>query len=152
MPDRSTEPAETANDPLLLEALLRVMRELRQQYDLAAREVGLTLSRARVVSTLSKMEGATQAELAVELGIEAPSLKRQIDALEADGFIERRALEGDARKRALFLTERARSSKISNFLERIRAEVLDGISPADQVRARAVLQRISDNATRLGQK
>lgn len=145
-----TDPANP--DTQLLEALLRVMRELRQQYDIAAREVGLTLSRARVVSTLSKMEGATQAELAAELGIEAPSLKRQIDALEKDGFIERQALEGDARKRALVLTERARSSKISNFLERIRAEVLEGISAEDQASARAVLDRIGQNAMTLGRK
>ncbi|SDG27926.1 MarR family winged helix-turn-helix transcriptional regulator [Alloyangia pacifica] len=133
----------------LLEALLEVMREIRTHYDASAQEVGLTLSRARVVSELARREGATQAELACALRIEAPALKRQIDALEAAGFIERRALDGDARKRALHLTQKARSSKITGFLERVRAELLEGISPEDQAAAQRTLERIALNATGL---
>lgn len=45
----------------LLEALLEVMREIRTHYDASAQEVGLTLSRARVVTELARREGATQA-------------------------------------------------------------------------------------------
>ncbi len=130
----------------LLEALLEVMREIRTHYDASAQEVGLTLSRARVVTELARREGATQAELACALRIEAPALKRQIDALEAAGFIERRALDGDARKRALHLTEKARSSKITGFLERVRADLLEGISPEDQAAAQRTLERIALNA------
>lgn len=130
----------------LLEALLEVMREIRTHYDASAQEVGLTLSRARVVTELGRREGATQAELACALRIEAPALKRQIDALEAAGFIERRALDGDARKRALHLTEKARSSKITGFLERVRADLLEGISPEDQAAAQRTLERIALNA------
>lgn len=139
-----------SDDPLLLETLLRAMRELRRHYDVSAQEVGLTMSRARVVSALARMEGATQTELAAELGVEAPTLKRQLDALEAAGFIERRGLSGDARKRALHLTDRARSSRISRFTDRVRADVLAGIPPEDQRRAREVLERICANAARLG--
>lgn len=138
------------DDPLLLETLLRAMRELRRHYDVSAQEVGLTMSRARVVSALARMEGATQAELTAELGVEAPTLKRQLDALEAAGFIERRGLPGDARKRALYLTDMARSSRISRFTDRVRADVLAGIPPEDQRRAREVLERICANAAGLG--
>ncbi|WP_126976091.1 MarR family winged helix-turn-helix transcriptional regulator [Frigidibacter oleivorans] len=133
----------------LLDALLQVLRELRRQYDTTAAEMGLTMSRARVLTTLARMEGATQAELAQELGIEAPTLKRQIDALDQDGFIERRGLDGDARKRALFLTDRGRSAEVTRFVERIRAEVLADISDEDQERTRQVLERIARNAARL---
>ncbi len=133
----------------VLEALIEASREIRTHYDSNAREVGLTFSRARVVSELARHEGATQAELASILCIEAPALKRQIDALEAQGFIERRALDGDARKRALHLTDKARSSRITCFLERVRADLLEGISPEDQQRACEVLERIALNATKL---
>lgn len=138
-----------SEDSLLLEALLRVMRDLRLQYDAAAREVGLTLARARVVSRLARMEGATQAELAAALEIEAPTLKRQIEALERDGFIERRALEGDARKRALFLTDRARAARTTRFLEEIRTDLMQGIGEEEQALVRGVLERIAENAARL---
>ena len=67
----------------ILDTLLRVMRTLRRSYDRRARDVGLTLSRARALTTLAHHDGITQTELAAELAIEAPTLKRQIDALAA---------------------------------------------------------------------
>ncbi|WP_299842849.1 MarR family transcriptional regulator [uncultured Paracoccus sp.] len=133
----------------LLNSLFRAMRELRLHYDQSAVEVGLTMSRARVITALARMEGATQAELAADLGIEAPTLKRQIDALEEQGFLERRGMEGDARKRALFLTVKGRSARISLFMDRIRDEVLEGVSPEEQVQLAVVLERIAENAAKL---
>lgn len=133
----------------LLNSLFRTMRELRQHYDQNAVEIGLTLSRARVISTLARMDGTTQSELAAALGIEAPTLKRQIDALEAQGFIERRGMEGDARKRALFLTDKGRSAKISRFMDKIRDEILEGIPLEQQAQLGAALERIADNAAKL---
>ena len=61
----------------ILDTLLRVMRTLRRSYDRRARDVGLTLSRARALTTLAHHDGITQTELAAELAIEAPTLKRQ---------------------------------------------------------------------------
>lgn len=136
------------NAPLVV-SLLRTMRELRRHYDQSANEIGLTMSRARVISTLAQTEGLTQAELAQALGIEAPTLKRQIDALEAQGFLERRGMDGDARKRALFLTQKGRASKIGLFMHRIRDQILDGIPPEEQERLSIALERIADNAAKL---
>ncbi|MFV0300638.1 MAG: MarR family winged helix-turn-helix transcriptional regulator [Paracoccus sp. (in: a-proteobacteria)] len=133
----------------LVDSLLRAMRELRQHYDQSALEVGLTLSRARVISTLARQEGLTQAELAGELSIEAPTLKRQLDALEIQGMIERRGMDGDARKRALFLTEKGRSARISRFMDKISDQILDGISPEEQQQLAIALTRIADNAAKL---
>ena len=58
----------------VLEMLLQLMRELRRNYDARAEAVGLTMSRARALTTLVQMEGATQAALAAKLEIEAPTL------------------------------------------------------------------------------
>lgn len=134
------------------DALFRVLRELRRNYDLSARDLGLTLSRARVITALGRQEGVTQAELAAAIGIEPPTLKRQLDALEQDGFIERRGLDGDARKRALFLTDHARSNRIAHFTDTIRAEVLEGVSREQQAELRSVLEMIAENASRLNSK
>lgn len=140
------------DDALLVDALFRVMRELRRQFDIGAREIGLTLSRARVLSAIARLEGATQADLAQELALEPPTLKRQIDALEKDGFITRRGLDGDARKRALHLTDKGRSARVTRFVDSIRAEVLEGVAPEEQARMRAVLDRIIENTARLNDK
>lgn len=136
-------------DTALLESLLRVMRELRSQYDASAHAIGLTFSRARVVGTLARMEGATQSELAQALGVEPPTLKRQIDALEQDGFLERRSVNEDGRKRALFLTDRGQAAHTTRFMEKVRGQLLDGVSPEEQAVVQRVLDRIADNASAL---
>lgn len=138
--------------PPTLDLLLYVMRELRRNYDVRAEELGLTLARTRVLTSLSNMEGATQAELAQDLGIEAPTLKRQIDGLEKLGFIERRGMDGDARKRALFLTDKARSAGISRFVRAVRAELFEGITPEDLAATDRALQRMAVNTARIGEK
>ena len=120
-----------AQNTAVLDVLLQLMRELRRSYDARAEAVGLTMSRARALTTLAQMEGETQAVLAAKLEIEAPTLKRQLDALETGGFIERRPLEGDARKNALFLTDQARDTDIVEFTRRVRAELVEGLSAED---------------------
>lgn len=98
------------------------------------------------------MEGATQAELALALSIEAPTLKRQIDALTREGFIERQAIEGDARKRALFLTDKARSGAIMSFVKTIRSDLLDGVDERQLDVFQGVLEHIAKNAESMTRK
>ena len=133
----------------ILDTLLHLMRDLRRSYDRRAQDLGLTLSRARALTTLARHDGATQSELAAELAIEAPTLKRQIDALVADGFVQRCPQEGDGRKTALFLTERGRDSAIVEFTQRLRRDLLRDIPAQELEAARAVLQRIARNIDRL---
>lgn len=135
-----------------IDALLDAMRVLRRHYDDRARGLGLTMSRARVISALSRIEGASQAELATELDIEAPTLKRLLDGLEADGFVTRRPMEGDARKNALFLTPRGRDSGIIAFGRQLRSDVVEGIEAEDLRRTRDTLRRIAANIARLSGK
>lgn len=136
------------NEPFI-DTLLGVIRTLRRSYDTRARAIGLTLSRARALTALARREGITQSELAAELAIEAPTLKRQIDALVADGFVARQPQEADGRKNALVLTPRGRDSAIVDFTARLRREVLDGIAPEDLAVAARVLKRIGQNLDRM---
>lgn len=133
----------------ILDVILYLMRDLRRCYDHRAQAMGLTLSRARALTTLARNEGITQTELAAELAIEAPTLKRQIDALVADGFIARRPLEGDARKNALFLTNRGRDAAIVEFTHRLRRDLLEGIAPDDLDQATLILNKITANIHKL---
>lgn len=139
-------------EPSFIDSLLQVFRFLRRHHDDCAKSMGLTMARARVITTLVQNEGVSQTVLAKLLEIETPTLKHQIDALEADGFVERRAIDGDARKNAIFLTERGRSSDIIAFGQKLRSDVLEGIAPEDLAQAQKVLDQIAANVAGLEKK
>lgn len=127
--------------------LAAVNRKLRALVDDRARDMGLTLSRARLLMELAKADGPTQSDLAGLLDIEQPTLVRLLDGLERNGMIERRTVEGDRRARRVFLTEtaRAQAQDILDFLAELRAGILQGITPEELEAALDVLRRTSRN-------
>ena len=127
--------------------LAAVNRKLRALVDDRARDMGLTLSRARPLMELARADGPIQSDLAGLLDIEQPTLVRLLDGLERTGMIERRAVEGDRRARRVFLTENAReqAQDILDFLAELRAGILQGITPEELEAALDVLRRTSRN-------
>ncbi|WP_293797707.1 MarR family transcriptional regulator [uncultured Bosea sp.] len=127
--------------------LAAVNRKLRTLVDDRARDMGLTLSRARLLMELAREDGPIQSDLAGLLDIEQPTLVRLLDGLERNGMIERRAVEGDRRARRVFLTEsaRAQAQDILDFLTELRAGILQGIAPEELEAALDVLRRTSRN-------
>ena len=84
-----------------------VARMIRRDFDRRAREEGLTRSRWQVLWHLARHEGVHQAALAEILGVAPISLTRQLERLEQEGLVERRADPADRRRRRLYLTEAA---------------------------------------------
>lgn len=127
--------------------LAAVNRKLRALVDDRARDMGLTLSRARLLMELARADGPIQSDLAGILDIEQPTLVRLLDGLERNGMIERRAVEGDRRARRVFLTDtaRAQAQDILDFLTELRAGILQGIAPEELEAALDVLRRTSRN-------
>ncbi|KRE23858.1 hypothetical protein ASE66_00865 [Bosea sp. Root483D1] len=122
-------------------------RKLRALVDERARDMGLTLSRARLLMQLAKVDGPIQSDLAGLLDIEQPTLVRLLDGLERTGMIERRAAPGDRRARRVFLTPaaRAQAEDILAFLTELRADILDGVGREELEIALRVLTRMSKN-------
>ncbi len=80
-------------------------RRWRAHYDERLKTTGLTMARASVLYWLDEMPDlTTQRELADMVGIEGPTLVRQLHALEAKGLIERVAIPGDRRAKGIRLT------------------------------------------------
>ncbi|MGO4854518.1 MarR family winged helix-turn-helix transcriptional regulator [Phaeovulum sp. W22_SRMD_FR3] len=127
-----------------LRTLIRVNQLLRRHYDDKAQALGLTMSRARVISQVARTPGVTQTELARHLEIETPSVKRLLDGLEAGGFVQRCAVEGDRRANGIFLTARAQAEAgdIVGFLEKLAAEIFADVDPADVQAGTRLLDRI----------
>ena len=133
----------------LFDTVLHMTRAIRAGFELRVREQGLTYARARLLAVIGHNQGASQADLAQLLGIETPTLKRQLDALEAQGLAERRPLAEDGRKHAVFLTEAARIEPLLAFRAETEAALVEGIAPDDLATTRRVLAQMDANAERI---
>lgn len=127
-------------------------RKLRSGFDALVRERGMTLSRARVFFALSKKDGITQRELADLLELETPTLVRILDAMEAQQFIERRAVETDRRAKQIFTTDSGKviAAEIDSLASKVRADILQGISEEDRATALRVIRAMATNLPMMG--
>ncbi|MDF3852750.1 MarR family winged helix-turn-helix transcriptional regulator [Paracoccus pantotrophus] len=135
----------------LVESLIELTRTLRAAFEQRVEQYGLTFARARLLTTIGRHEGASQTQLAAILGIETPTLKRLLDALEDQGLAERRPIPEDGRKHAVYLTEAARIAPLLGFRAEVDATLAQGIAPEDLAVTRRTLARMARNAEGLRQ-
>jgi MarR family transcriptional regulator, transcriptional regulator for hemolysin len=92
--------------------------------------LGLNSSQCRILAYLARHEGINQAGLADLLEIKPMTLVRQIDRMEADGWVERHPDPDDRRARRLVLTEKARPIlvRILDLSTEIRREAFVNLS------------------------
>jgi MarR family transcriptional regulator for hemolysin len=69
-------------------------------------------------------------ELADQIGVELPTLVRLLNRLEREGLVERRALGGSNRAKAVVLTPKGRrlSTTMNGIVDRVRCEFLQGVN------------------------
>ncbi|KWV56447.1 MULTISPECIES: MarR family winged helix-turn-helix transcriptional regulator [Rhizobium] len=117
----------------LIEDLAAFNRKLRAVFDKIVRERSMTLPRARVFFTLNKKDGINQRELAERLELETPTLVRILDAMEAQGFVQRRVAGSDRRAKEIYITETGKvvAGEIEDIAVKVRAQVIAGIPESD---------------------
>ena len=95
-------------------------------------------------------ENVRQTVLADAVGIEGASLVRLLDELQSSGLITREQDPNDRRANAVNLTERGRSvlGDVNATLEKLRGEVLGGLSQKEIDSAHRVFDAIRDAAGR----
>jgi MarR family transcriptional regulator for hemolysin len=137
----------TQSTPTLGFILHDVARFLRKRFEQNARDLGLTRSQWQVLAFLAPNEGIHQGGLADILDIEAITLVRILDKLEARGFIERRQHPTDRRIWLLFLTEAAHPvlDRMRKIGEATRAEALEGIPDAERAQLISALSVMKKN-------
>ena len=129
----------------------RVSRRWRARLDERLKVTGLTQARWSTLLHLSRAgECLTQRELAARVGIEGPTLVRLLDALEAQGLIERLPVEGDRRAKSIRLTEAAQPllAEINRIAADLRREILAGVPVEDLETCQRVLRHIGDRLER----
>jgi MarR family transcriptional regulator for hemolysin len=132
--------------------LLRdLSRRYVQRFEVRAREISLTLPQCKVLVRLDKNEGVSQARLAELAEVDAMTMVRILDRMEADGLLERRPDPADRRARCLYLTPKAKPllDQIWRLSDATRAEVLAGVGKNERDVFMSVLERINDNLSRL---
>lgn len=131
--------------------LKEVSRHFVTRFEMHARAISLTLNQCKVLIRLENNEGVSQARLAELAEMDAMTMVRLLDRMEAEGLLERRPDPQDRRARCLYLTPKAKSVvvEIWRLGDLTRAEVFEGIDKADRHAFMGVLERMNDNLTRL---
>jgi MarR family transcriptional regulator, transcriptional regulator for hemolysin len=134
--------------------LKEVTRRYTLRFEVRAREISLTLQQAKVLTRLEKNEGVSQARLAELAEVDAMTMVRILDRMEADGLLERRPDPADRRARCLYLTAKAKPSldEVWRLSDEVRAELFAGIPKPDRDLFMNVLERMHDNLSRLERK
>ncbi len=131
----------------IIEDLAAFNRKLRAVFDSIVRKRNMTLPRARVFFTLNKKDGISQRELADKLELETPTLVRILDAMEGQGFVERRVAGSDRRAKEIYMTDAGKivASEIDDIAAEIRAQVVAGIAESDLRTAQSVIRAMQVN-------
>jgi MarR family transcriptional regulator, transcriptional regulator for hemolysin len=111
------------------------------------KNVGVTISQWRVISTLVLYPGLTQKEIADKVGIEGATLVPVIDKMEKEGLLKRKPDSKDRRVNRIYLTPKADSlwNSMAECALRIRKVSTRNI-PEDQLKAALeTLRKISKN-------
>jgi MarR family transcriptional regulator for hemolysin len=128
-------PSRTRPQPREFGALLaETARVWRQRLDERLRPLGLSQAKWVALYRLARMaEAPTQAALAAELGVEAPTVARLLSRLEAAGYVERRPAAGDRRLKVVHLTARARAeaARIDRVAADLRGELMAGLDSTE---------------------
>ena len=133
-----------AQDEQFAESLHLAAHGWRTALDRRLRPLGYSRSRWMVLLQISRNDAISHSELAERLGIEAPTLVRLVDRMEADGLLNRRASETDRRVKHLHLTPAGRKEveRIRTCAADLRREILAGINETEIDVSMNVLQKI----------
>ncbi|MFB2550287.1 MarR family winged helix-turn-helix transcriptional regulator [Ensifer soli] len=126
-------------------ALVQAARSMRTVLSRNLVACGLYAGQDGVMTALAETDGLTAGVLAARLGVKAPTMTRTIGRMEAQGFLERRADEGDARLTKVYLTAagRDRLAAIAVAAQASEAQAIRGLSDK-QVRTLLKLLRVVD--------
>jgi MarR family transcriptional regulator for hemolysin len=124
-------------------------RRWRAKIDERLKPSGLTLARSTVLYWLAQVpDVVTQRELADLVGIEGPTLVRQLHALEGQGLIERVAVAHDRRAKGIRLTDKAKPM-IESLREITRLTSEEYLSRLDKRRLSSATRLLNEARTAL---
>lgn len=125
--------------------LFALAPRLVEVQDLGAREYGMSYARGRVVAALTVSGPVLMRALSQAVGVTPRTITGLIDALEADGWVERRAHPTDRRATIVALTPAAEVAfaKLNQNYGHLSRDLASGIPENDLLAALRVIENIS---------
>lgn len=116
---------------------------------LAARLLGhgFYAGQDQIMLALDKQDGQTPGTLAGKLGVRPPTITKTINRLQAQGFLEKRASNGDARQAHIFLTDLGREAMraIEKSVKKTEKQAFHGLDKKEQKTLSKLLSRVEAN-------
>lgn len=108
---------------------------------------GFYAGQDQIMLALDREDGQTPGTLADRLGVRPPTITKTINRLQAQGFLEKRASNSDARQAHIFLTEGGRETiqAIKKSVRKTEKQAFKGLDKKDQKTLSKLLSRIEGN-------
>ena len=110
---------------------------------------GFYAGQDQIMIALSHEDGQTPGQLATRLGVRPPTITKTINRLQAQGFLDKKASDHDARQAHIFLTDPGRDTirAIEKSLRKTEKQALKGLDKKEQKTLSKLLQRVEANLT-----
>ncbi len=129
-----------------------LFRRSRVHLDRVFEPVGLGKGLYLYLALLSRNEGLTQHQIAVELAFDEGTVARAVQRLTAAGWLRKERDGRDARAFRVYLTQQASEKMplVLRELEAWNALLVEGFDPGERDLALGLLVRMANNAERQG--
>lgn len=108
---------------------------------------GITFPQWQVLAWLALDGELTQAQLALRMRVEAPTLVGILDRMQRDGWISREPAKDDRRKKIIRPRAKVRPvwEKVLAACRRVRERALQGVDDSEREQLKNVLHKIREN-------
>lgn len=137
---------------------LKIMDPIGQALTLAARRhraraaqmlslIGLFPGQDQVLQALIQTDGMTMSALAQSLRIKPPTVSKMIARMAAQGLLERKGKDDDARLVAVFITPEGQSriEQLHKISKRMEKDTVAGFDDKDYRRLKRLLKKVAKN-------
>lgn len=127
--------------------LARAARLARTRQAAGLAPLGLHPGQDALLRCLWETDGQTQADLAEQLGVEAPTVTKMVARLEAGGFVRRKAHPRDRRASQVWLTAQGKAvrANVNRARTRVGTRMTSGLSDRQQATLASLLRAVGDN-------
>jgi len=108
---------------------------------------GFYAGQDQIMLALSAEDGQTPGQLAARLGVRPPTITKTINRLQAQGFLDKKASDHDARQAHIFLTDPGRETirNIEKSVRKTEKQALKGLDKKELKALSKLLARVEAN-------
>jgi DNA-binding MarR family transcriptional regulator len=123
------------------------IRMLDRALQMRLADHGVSIGHWRILRALWVADGLTQRELSHDVGLMEPTTFAALKAMTTLGYVVRRPVSGDRRKKHVFLTARGRAleRRLVPLASEINAIAVRGVAQGDVAATRRTLLAVLDN-------